>query len=119
MRKDASWRRMLPIQPPPTVLEIAKMHPSGLLRKLGQPIGEVARIISEKGITMGILYDLGWETASRPFAKWACLWNMFPFDKDSMAPRPEVGDDVISPSPFLPLLSTSPFTSPIPNINQN
>ncbi|CZR69454.1 uncharacterized protein PAC_19354 [Phialocephala subalpina] len=91
--RTASWRKMLPMQPPPLVLEVVKMHPSGLLRKAGQPRGEVARVNFEDGVKMGVLYDLGWETASRDYAKWAVLWNMVPFDKETMAPRQEFGDE--------------------------
>jgi hypothetical protein len=87
---------------PPTVLEVVKMNPSGLLRKPGQPKGEVARLEYGEGIRMGVLYDLGWETASKPFAKFACLWNGVSFDKGSLRLQSEVvGDEVCFSFPFL------------------
>jgi hypothetical protein len=85
MRAVASWRKMVPVQPPPTTLEVVKMHPSGVLRKPGQPIGEVATMECKDGVRMGTLYDLGWETAHKPYAKFACLWKMFPLDKETTA----------------------------------
>ncbi|KAF2490882.1 hypothetical protein BU16DRAFT_136761 [Lophium mytilinum] len=62
LRKEASWRHMLPIQPPPTKLTILRSHFSRIGDSWHAPRNEKPRdyveIEQEGGITMGLLYDV-------------------------------------------------------------
>lgn len=72
---------MVPVQPPPTTLEVVKMYPSGgPLREPGHPVGEIGTLEYPGGVQMGILYDLGCEATHKPFARFACLWKIYPLD---------------------------------------
>ncbi|KAF2809290.1 uncharacterized protein BDZ99DRAFT_26108 [Mytilinidion resinicola] len=62
LRKGASWRHMLPMQPPPTKLTILRSHFSRFSDPQYVLPGEKPRwraeIEREGGITMGLLYDI-------------------------------------------------------------
>ncbi|KAF8850621.1 hypothetical protein BDZ45DRAFT_679679 [Acephala macrosclerotiorum] len=84
-RKEASWRQMLPVQPPPTTLDVDAIT---LARGGGQQSkGEVK---FKDGVRMGTLYDYAQKTVSRPISSFWVEWKMFPpINDDSDAPLQE------------------------------
>jgi hypothetical protein len=72
-RKRASWRRMLPIQPPATIFEVDfySMAMAGSKRKKGE-------IPFADGVRMGTLYDYVYKRISRPISSFWVEWKMFP-----------------------------------------
>jgi len=73
LRKDASWRRMLPAQPPARSMEIVKFmyHGVGQVEQRGE-------LRFEDGVRMGTLYDLAFQTVFEPLSSFWISWHMFP-----------------------------------------
>lgn len=73
LNKEASWRRMLPVQPPPQQVEVVKLtcpddqqfESRGVLR-------------FENGVRMGTLCDLGYHTVMELGSPFWISWPMFP-----------------------------------------
>ncbi|KAH9220747.1 hypothetical protein DL95DRAFT_382668 [Leptodontidium sp. 2 PMI_412] len=72
-RKEASWRRMLPVQPPATNLEIrqAEHYQLGSYLTVGQ-------VEFAEGVRMGTIYDWAQKTVARPISKFQMKWHMAP-----------------------------------------
>jgi hypothetical protein len=72
-RKEASWRRMLPVQPPAKILEVVKLS-----YHEDQQYGNKGEVRFEHGVRMGTLYDLGYQTLRQPISSFWISWQMFP-----------------------------------------
>jgi hypothetical protein len=73
-RKEASWRRMLPVQPPAKTLEVVRLtgeEPDAQVEQRGE-------LMFEDGVRMGTLYDLGYQTVVEPVSLFWISWPMFP-----------------------------------------
>ncbi|PVH83800.1 hypothetical protein DL98DRAFT_512951 [Cadophora sp. DSE1049] len=70
-RKDASWRQMLPVQPPATIFEIrqAGHYQMGSYLKVGQ-------VTFKDGVRMGTLYDWAQKTVATPISGFQMKWHM-------------------------------------------
>ncbi|CZR52842.1 uncharacterized protein PAC_02719 [Phialocephala subalpina] len=93
--KEASWRRMLPVQPPATTFQVDAVTSSrgGGSRRLGE-------LQFEDGVRMGTLYDYAQKTVSRPISSFWVEWNMFPkADDDENSDTPFQEDAAWKPSP--------------------
>ncbi|KAG4428361.1 hypothetical protein IFR05_016155 [Cadophora sp. M221] len=77
-RKEASWRRMLPVQPPATILEVrqAEHYQTGSYLTVGQ-------VEFEEGVRMGTTYDWAQKTVARPISKFQMKWHMAPPTDDA------------------------------------
>ena len=95
VRKEASWRRMLPVQPPATIFEVRQASHY----QLGSDL-EVGQITFEDGVRMGTLYDWAQKTVATPISAFQMKWNMAPPSEDlepsfSMpADDPETPEDI-------------------------
>ncbi|KAK0100832.1 hypothetical protein ONS95_007279 [Cadophora gregata] len=71
VRKDASWRRMLPVQPPATIFEVrqASHYQMGSYLKVGH-------ITVEDGVRMGTVYDWAQKTVTTPISDFQMKWHM-------------------------------------------
>jgi hypothetical protein len=71
MRKGASWRKMLPIQPPVRNFEVVKHshYQRGNRMQKGQ-------VRFEDGVRMGILYDYAYETVRHPISSFSMKWQI-------------------------------------------
>ncbi|KAH6682745.1 hypothetical protein B0J14DRAFT_646978 [Halenospora varia] len=74
LRKDASWRRMFPMQPPPRYLDVTKYCHG----QMGDwtVCGEAH---FPYGLRMAVLYDLAEEEVSTPITSFSITWH----DRDS------------------------------------
>lgn len=72
-RKEASWRRMLPVQPPAKTLEVVTLsyHEDQQFESKGE-------MQFEDGVRIGTLYDLGYQTVWQPISSFWISWDMFP-----------------------------------------
>ncbi len=72
-RKEASWRRMLPVQPPATIFEVVKIehYQTGSFKEVGE-------VTFRDGVRMGTLYDLAQKTVAKPISSFEMKWQMFP-----------------------------------------
>jgi hypothetical protein len=71
MRKEASWRRMLPTQPAPHTLAVFK-HVS--MRRAGKKYqGEVE---FPDGVRMATLYDFAYVTVAEPISSFLMMWSV-------------------------------------------
>jgi hypothetical protein len=76
-RREASWRRMLPVQPPAVIFQV-----SAIIHSMMGPRGRVGRLQFEDGVRMGTLYDLAQKTVARPISLFRVQWNMVPAFED-------------------------------------
>ena len=76
-RKDASWRRMLPVQPPATIFEVRQASHY----QMGSDL-EVGQITFKDGLRMGTLYDWAQKTVATPISAFEMKWNMAPPSED-------------------------------------
>ncbi|KAH8687342.1 hypothetical protein BGZ60DRAFT_6159 [Tricladium varicosporioides] len=70
LRKDASWRRMFPMQPPPRYLNVVKY--------CHDQLGDVTlygEAHFSSGLRMGSLYDFVEEQVSIPITSFAIIWH--------------------------------------------
>ena len=77
-RKEASWRRMYPVQPPATTLKVVKR--TYYMRGHHYVRGSVD---FPEGVKMGVLYDLVQENIWKPITCFAMEWHMFPVAEDA------------------------------------
>jgi hypothetical protein len=101
-RKEASWRRMLPVHPPPKSLEVVKLTEECDSLQFEQR-GELR---FKDGVRMGTLYNLGYQTVIEPVSMFWISWPMFPdldcqdhgwvCDNDDEDGDDEFGYDVMS-----------------------
>jgi hypothetical protein len=70
-RKEASWRKMLPIQPAATILKV--VHRDYYPRASYDSVGEKK---FEEGVRMGVLYDKAYKTVVEPDTSFHLTWNM-------------------------------------------
>ncbi|KAE8444470.1 hypothetical protein EG329_000561 [Mollisiaceae sp. DMI_Dod_QoI] len=76
-RKEASWRRMLPVQPPATTFEVDAIsnYQMGSRRQKGE-------VRFEEGVRMGALYDYAQKTVAKPISSFWVEWHMVPEEED-------------------------------------
>ncbi|KAH7407339.1 hypothetical protein BKA64DRAFT_412782 [Cadophora sp. MPI-SDFR-AT-0126] len=88
-RKDASWRRMLPVQPPATIFEVrqAEHYQTGSYQKVGQ-------IDLKDGVRMGTLYDWAQKTVATPISGFQMKWHMAPPSEDAKLSFAMPADDI-------------------------
>lgn len=92
-RKEASWRQMLPVQPPPTTLEVDAITSAMVGRRQSK-----GKVNFKDGVRMGTLYDYAQKTVSRPISSFWVEWKMFrPMNDDSDTPLQK--EAVWKPSP--------------------
>jgi hypothetical protein len=73
MRKGASWRKMLPIQPPVRNFKVVK-HLHFQMRNRVQK----GQVTFKDGVRMGVLYDYAYETVRRPISSFSMKWQIDP-----------------------------------------
>jgi hypothetical protein len=79
MREGASWRKMLPIQPPVRTVKVVK-HTH---RRGGNSV-QKGQVRFEDGVRMGALYDYAWKTVLRPISSFCMKWQIDPaLDEES------------------------------------
>ncbi|KAL2073605.1 hypothetical protein VTL71DRAFT_10931 [Oculimacula yallundae] len=76
-RKDASWRRMLPVQPPATTFEVRRAEHW----QAGSSY-EVGEVTIPGGVRMGMLYDWAQKTVRTPISDFQVKWYMAHPDED-------------------------------------
>jgi hypothetical protein len=85
MRKGASWRKMLPIQPPAKNFEVVKHSHYQMGNKV-----QKGQVRFEDGVRMGVLYDYAYETVRRPISSFSMKWQIDPaLDEKSRDGEPE------------------------------
>ncbi len=72
-RKEASWRRMLPVQPPCKILEVVK-----LTHWEDEHFENRGEVRFEDGVRMGTLYDLVYQILTERDSFFWISWPMFP-----------------------------------------
>lgn len=74
-RREASWRRMLVVQPPTTLLEVR-----GHIHAMGGDRERTGKVILNDGVTMGLLYDIveSFFMGGRSSNSFWLEWHMFP-----------------------------------------
>jgi hypothetical protein len=82
MRREATWRNMLPVQPPSHVFEVrhAQSNRGGTMRRSG-------RVYFTDGVRMGTLYDYAYISVAQPISSFAVRWNVL-LDEHSHAHQP-------------------------------
>ncbi|KUJ13209.1 uncharacterized protein LY89DRAFT_784962 [Mollisia scopiformis] len=91
-KEEASWRRMLPIQPPATVFQIdAKTY------SMGGTFRERGELTITDGVRMGVLYDYAYVAVACPISSFWVEWNMLPrvdaYDSDQFDVRGNSKED--------------------------
>ena len=70
LRKDASWRRMLPCQPPKNILEVTGK------KNIKEGIFELKGTVGvQDGVRMGSLYDFGFDSVRKHVSTFWIQWN--------------------------------------------
>ncbi|KAH7357053.1 hypothetical protein BKA65DRAFT_496116 [Rhexocercosporidium sp. MPI-PUGE-AT-0058] len=70
-RKEASWRQMLPVQPPATIFEVRKAE-----HYQGRSYLKVGQVAFSEGVRMGTLYDWAQKTFRMPISEFQMKWHM-------------------------------------------
>jgi hypothetical protein len=73
MRKGASWRKMLPIQPPVRNFKVVKYGHYQMGSKV-----QKGQVRFEDEVRMGVLYDYAYETVRRPISSFSMKWQIDP-----------------------------------------
>jgi hypothetical protein len=81
-RPEASWRRMLVVQPPATLLEVTEQ-----VHAMGGDSERVGTLTFKDGLTMGLLYDLIEQSVMRKGDSFWLEWHMFPDPKEYEASK--------------------------------
>lgn len=84
MRKDASWRCMLPTQPPPHTFEVVKWTST-----MGGTRVRTGDVTFSGGVCMGTLYDYAYVSVAKPISSFVMQWHV-PLEIENK----EVGEDV-------------------------
>jgi len=81
-RPEASWRRMLVMQPAVQLLKIVHANLDG---KRWKRVRETREFTPAEGLRMGFLYDFVVEDIDETHTKFGLQWNMFNYEVDTEA----------------------------------